>query len=218
MTVLPILRYHIQILRWAYINRSKYSFLSEQKFIRILWYARRNLSNRKLEVRHTCTKPWAKFINNYETIIIRNINNQGSILSAYVTMLSLMSNNRSFKTRLSEDLVHGITDTLHQHTTKGAQKYEQLPVKQNMNSLRVITWLNKKIMRSFAQESEYAYSRSLAVGMGAILWGCACKLPCIQTSALKSGGGLRSSKATLFLFFLLLLVVLTPLLHLRCLL
>ena len=73
VTVLPILRYYIQILRWAYINRSNYLFFSEQNFIRILWYARRNLSIRKSEVCNTSTKSWAKFIYNYETIILRNI-------------------------------------------------------------------------------------------------------------------------------------------------
>ena len=112
-TVLPILRYYIQILRWAYINRSKYLFFSEQNFIRILWYARRNLSNRNSEVRNTCTKPWAKLIYNYETIIPRNINNQVSILYESVIMLSLISNKRSFIASFSEHLMQGITDTWH---------------------------------------------------------------------------------------------------------
>ena len=114
---------HNSTLRW---NRSKYLFFSEQNFIRILWYARRNLSNRKSEVRNTCTKPWAKFINNYETIILRNITNQVSILSESVIMLSLISNKRSFIASFSEHLMQGITDTWHQHTKKSAQKYERL--------------------------------------------------------------------------------------------
>lgn len=68
----------------------------------------------------------SKIIYNYETIILRNINNQVSILSESVIMLSLISNKRSFIASFSEHLMQGITDTWLHHTDESAQKYERL--------------------------------------------------------------------------------------------